>query len=100
MRVHDTRDSAVVDVAISLADVFNGRDTFLLGLVCQHSAEGDVTDHTNVWDLSAIFLIDDDAAALVGLDANVFEAESGGIGAAADSDEDDVCAELKRLILV
>lgn len=100
MRVHDTRDSAVVDVAVSLADVFNGRDTFLLGLVRQHSAEGDVADHTDVWDLGAIFLVDDDAATLIGLDADVFEAEAGGIGAAADSDEDDVCVELNILILV
>lgn len=98
MCIHDTRNSTVVDVAISLANIFDGRDTFLLGLVRQHGTEGDVANDTDVGDFGAIFLIDDNATALVGLDSDIFEAEAGGIGAAADSDEDDIGVELKKWI--
>lgn len=96
MRVHNAGNGAVVNVAVSLTDVLNRRDTFFFGLVRQHGAEGDITDHTDMRDLGAIFLVDDNAAALIGLDADVFEAEAGCVGAAADGNEDDVGVELKR----
>lgn len=46
-------------------------------------------------DLGAVFLVDDDTATFVGLDADIFEAKAGSIGAAADRDEDDVGVKLK-----
>lgn len=83
-------------MAISLADVFNGRNTFLLGLVRQHGAEGDIADHTDMGDLGAVFLVDDNTAAFVGLNADIFKTEASGIRAAANRDEDNVGIELKR----
>lgn len=93
--VHDAGNSTVVDVTVSLADELNGRDTFLLGLVRQHGAEGDIADHADMGDLGAVLLVDDDTATFVGLNADIFKAETGSIGAAADRDEDDVGVKLK-----
>jgi len=45
-------------------------------------------------ELGAEFLVDDEAAAVVGFDADVLETETGCVGAAADGDEDDVGFEL------
>lgn len=97
MGVHYTRNSAVVDMSIPLADILDGRDALFLRLVRQHSTEGDVTDHTNVGDLSAVLLVDDDTAALVSLNSNVLKAETGGVGPAADSNEDNVGINLKGI---
>lgn len=98
--VHNAGNSTIVYMAISLADVLNGRDTFLLGLVRQHGTKGDIADHTDMGDLSAVFLVDDDTAAFVSLNANIFKTEASGIGAAADRDEDNVGVKLNRWILV
>lgn len=45
-------------------------------------------------DLGAVFLVNDDAASLVGFDADVLEAEASGVGSTADGDEDDICVKL------
>jgi hypothetical protein len=44
--------------------------------------------------LGAVFLVDDDAAAVVGLETNVVQTETGGVGTATDGDENNVCVEL------
>ena len=93
--VHDGGNAAIVDVAVTLLDVLDGSNGLLLSLVGKHGAEGDITNATNVGDLGAVLGVDDDAAALILLEANVLEAETLGIGAAADSDKDDIALELR-----
>jgi hypothetical protein len=64
--------------------------------VGEHGAEGDVADAADVRDLGTVLGVDDHAAALVELEADVLEAETTGVGAATDRNKDDVSAELQR----
>lgn len=92
--VHDAGNGAVVDVAVALGYVLDGGNTLLLGLVGQHGAEGGVTDGTDVGDLGAVLLVDDDAATVVNIDTEVLETETGGVGATTNGDENDIGVEL------
>lgn len=92
--VHDGWDGVVVDVTVVLGDEFDGCDGFLLGLVCEHGSESAVANDADVRDLGAVFLVDDDAATVVDLEANVLKTETSSVWAATDSDEDDVGVEL------
>ncbi len=69
---------------------FGDRDAFVLGLVRQHRAGDDVADGVDAGDVGLEMVIDDDAAALVLLDAERFEAEAFGVGHAADRDQHDI----------
>lgn len=100
VRVHDRGDGVVVDVAVALGDVLDGGDGLFLGLVGEHRAEGAVTDDTDVRDLGAVLLVNDQASTVVGLEANVLKAKTGGVWATTDGDEDDVCFELGEFELV
>jgi hypothetical protein len=94
--VHDARDGAVVDVTVVLGDVLDGGDSLFLGLVGEHGAECAVADHADVRDLGAVLLVDDEAAAVVGLKTDLLETETCGVGTTADGDEADVGVELGR----
>lgn len=63
----------------------------------KHRAEGDVTDALDALHAGVELVVDDDAAAVVELDAGSLEVEAFGVGAAANSDQDDVCLKLKGL---
>lgn len=52
--VHDRGDTAVVDVAVALLDVFDGSNSLLLSLVSKHGSEGRVTDAADVRNLGAV----------------------------------------------
>jgi hypothetical protein len=52
-----------------------------------------------VGDLSAVLLVDDQAAPVVGLEADIVEAETGSVGTATDGDEDDVSVKLRPISL-
>lgn len=92
--VHDGGNATVIDVAVTLLNVLDGSNGLLLGLVGKHGAEGDITDAADVGDLGAVLGVDDDTAALILLEANVLKAETLGVGAATDSDKDDITLEL------
>jgi hypothetical protein len=62
--------------------------------VGEHGTECDVSNDTDVRNLGAVLLVDDDAAAVVDLETDVVETETGGVGTTADGDEDNVCLEL------
>jgi len=62
--------------------------------VGEHGTECDVSNDTDVGDLGAVLLVDDDAAAVVGLETDVLQTETGGVGTATDGDEDNVCLKL------
>jgi len=62
--------------------------------VSKHGAESAVADRANMGNLGAVLLVDDQAAALVNLEADVVEAETRGVWAAADSDKNDVGIDL------
>jgi hypothetical protein len=52
--------------------------------VGEHGSEGAVADDADVRDLGAVFGVDDDAALVVGLEADLVEAEAFGVGPASD----------------
>jgi hypothetical protein len=92
--VHDTRDGAIVDMAISFGDVLDRSDTLLLSFVRQHGTEGRVSDGTDMGDFGTVLLVNDDATALIGLNTKILEAETSSIGAPSDSDKYYVGVEL------
>ena len=98
VRVHNAGNAIVVDVAVALCDVFDAGDGFFFGFVREHGTEGAVADDADVGELGAELLVDDQASAVVGFNADVFETEAGGVGASADGDENDVGFELGRLL--
>ena len=83
-------------MAVAFGDVFDRCDGFFFGFVREHRAEGAVADDADVGVFGPVFLVDDESALVVGFEADVFEAEAGGVGPAADGDEDDVGFELDR----
>jgi len=78
-------------MSVSLCDVFDSRNTFFFGLVCKHGTKCAVTNDTNVWNLGAVFLVDDETATVVGFDTDGFEVEICGIWLTTDCYENDVC---------
>lgn len=92
--VHDGGNAAVVDVAITLLDVLDNGNGLLLSFVGKHRAESGVTDTANVGDLGTVLGVDDYTAALVELHANVLKTETLGVGAAADSNKDNLGIKL------
>lgn len=88
--VHNTGDGGVVDVAVTSLDVFDGGNGLLLGLVGQHGTEGAVTNDTNVGELGAVLLVDDQTTTVVLLDSDLLQVQALGVGATANSDQDNV----------
>jgi hypothetical protein len=58
--------------------------------VGKHGAKGHVTNAADVRDLGSVLGVDDDAAALVQLEANVLQAQALSVGTAADGDQDNL----------
>ena len=58
----------------ALDELYDG-DRFLLSLVRKHRTKRAVTDDSNMWDLGSVFLVDNQALALVDLKANVLQPE-------------------------
>lgn len=96
VRVHDGGNGAVVDVAVAFCDVFDRCDGLLLGFVGEHGTESAVANYADVRQLGAVFGVDNEAAAVIGFEANVFKAETLGVRTATDGDKDDVCFELNQ----
>jgi hypothetical protein len=63
--------------------------------VGQHRTEGHVTDGADVRVLGAVFGVNNNTTALIGLKTNVLKAEASGVRSAADSDEDGLGVELE-----
>lgn len=96
MRVHDGGNGVVVDVTVALFDKFDGRDTFFFGFVCEHGAECAVADDADVREFGAVLFVDYETAFVVDFEADVFETETGGVRATADSYKNDVRVELEE----
>ena len=92
--VHDGRNGAVVDVTVTLVDVLNGSDSLLFGLVGKHRSECAVSDSADVGNLGAVLLVDDQAAPVVGLKADVVQTKTRCVWAATDGNENDVSVHL------
>merc|ERR1712107_39382 len=92
--VHDGGNGTIVDVAVILCDELDGGDGLLFGLVGKHGTKGYIANDADVGDLGAVFLVDNNAAAVVGFEINVLEAKTGSVGAAADGDQDDVASRV------
>ena len=92
--VDDAGNDVVVDVAVLAGELLRDGDTFVLGLVGEHGAlVDDVADGVDAVNVGLPVVVDFDEAALVHLDADLVEAEVGGVGLAADGDEADVGVE-------
>jgi hypothetical protein len=96
VRVHDGRNSTVVDVAVALLDVLDGGDGLFLGLVRKHGSEGDVANAANVGQLGAVLGVDNDAAALIELEADVLEAKPLGVWPTANGYKYDLGIQLSQ----
>ena len=57
VRVHDRGDGAVIHVAVTFGDVFDGCDGFFFRLVGEHGAERAVTDNSDVRVFGTVLLI-------------------------------------------
>jgi hypothetical protein len=62
--------------------------------VGKHGTKGNVTNSADVLDLSAVLLVDDQAATVVSFETDVVESKTGSVGTAADSDENDISVKL------
>ena len=96
MRVHDGGDGVVVDVTVALFDELDGRDAFFFGFVCEHGAECAVADDADVGELGAVLFVDDETAFVVDFEADVFQTETGGVRATANSYKDNIRVELEE----
>lgn len=94
--VHDAGDCVIIYVAVALCDEFDCRDGLFFSLVCEHGTESAVTDDADVRQFSAVLFVDDETAFVVNIKVDVFKTKAGGIGTAADGDEDDVCIKLEE----
>ena len=79
-------------------DDLGDHDAFLETLVREHRAAHAVADGPDAFDAGPAVFVDDDAAAIVELDAGAFAERARGVGAAADRDEQLVDGE--RLLAV
>ena len=71
-------------MAVVLGEELDGGDGFLFGFVGEHGAEGAVADYADVGEFGAVFAVDYEAALVVDFEADVLEAETLGVWAAAD----------------
>ncbi|MCY1443479.1 hypothetical protein D9M71_598970 [compost metagenome] len=79
-------DEVVVDLMGLAGDPLDAGHRFVFGLVREHRAGGDVTDNPDPWHRRAVVLIGEHAA-LVGFQADIFQAQALGIRTTADSDQ-------------
>src|SRR5688500_3672465 len=93
MRINNTGDRVVIDVAVALRDEFGARDSFLFRFVREHWPADHVADGENARHTRRELDIDVDAAFLIQFYAGVLEAESLGIGDAASGEEHTVARD-------
>ena len=71
-----------------------GVGSLLFGLVGKHRSECAVSDSADVGNLGAVLLVDDQAAPVVGLKADVVQTKTRCVWAATDGNENDVSVHL------
>lgn len=91
--VHNGGNGGVVNVAVALLDVLDDSDGLLLGLVGQHGAESHITNDTDVGNLGAELLVDDETATIILVDTDVLDVKTVGVGATTNGDEDNIRIE-------
>lgn len=94
MCVHDGWNGIVVDVTVTFRDILDGSNAFFFSFMGKHRTECAITDNTDMWQLSPVLFVDDQAALVVDIQSDVFKTQSGSIRSAADGNEDDVGFEL------
>ena len=97
MGIHDRGNGAVVYMAMTFGDVFDRCDGLFFCFVSEHGAEGAVADDADVREFGAVLLVYDQTALVVDIEPNIFEAQAGGVGSAANGYQDDVGIELGRV---
>src|SRR5262249_23570564 len=89
VRVDDVRDDVVIHVAPLAGDDLGDGDALFFRLVREHRTGGDVAEDVDAVSGFQVTVMRDEAA-LIGFDANAFEAEVLREWTTADGDEDDV----------
>ena len=95
MGVHDGRDGVVVDMTVTLGDVFDGGNGFFFGFVSEHGTKGTVADDADVRELGTILFVDYEAAFIVDFEADVFKTKASGVRAAPYGYKNNVGVELE-----
>jgi hypothetical protein len=88
--VDHARNGVVVHVPGLARDNFRNRNALILGLVRQHRAAHDVADGVDALHIGRKMVVDLDPTAIVDRDACFLQAETFGVGDAADADQHDV----------
>src|SRR5262249_21357788 len=88
--VDDAGDRVVIYVAIAGDNVLDAGHALVLGLVRQHRPTDGVADGVDARRAGLEVLVDADAAAVVGLDADRVETHIGGVRHAADREQNPV----------
>jgi hypothetical protein len=82
--VGDAGNGVVVDMAVAGDDLFDAGDAFFFGFMGEHGAGNDVANGVEAGHVGGEMFVDFDAAALVGFDGDLAEAELVGVGDATD----------------
>src|SRR6266478_4830571 len=95
--IHHARDNVVIHMPRLAGEDFRNRDAFVLGLMGQHRTRHDVTDGIYALHAGGEMRVDLHAAAIVEHDTGFLQAETLGVGNAADRDQHHVGLQLFRL---
>ena len=87
MRVDDSRDRVVVDVAVPRDHALDASDAFFLGLVGQHRAPDHVADRIDAFDRGGEVIVDRDASSFIGCEPDGIESETVGVRHTPDGDQ-------------
>ena len=98
MRVHNRWDSCVVDVTVPRLEVLSSGNALLLSLVSEHRAECRIANAGDTLHARAELVVNNDAAPVVELDANLIKSQAGGVWSATYGDQDDVRVELRIIV--
>merc|ERR1719370_449983 len=93
-------NAVVVNVHWSSDHSLTADDSFVLSLVCKHRSLDDVADGIDVGEDSLESGVNRHPASVVPLDANIFKTQVVRVGAAANTDEQDVSLHLFGLAVL
>lgn len=113
MSVNDGWNSVVVDMSMAVLDDFyscdpyimsaktrfyrcHGQLAFLLGLVCQHGTESDITNTLDTFCTGVELIVNDDSSLFIRLDADLVKSQTFSNGSTTDRDENDICFNLNE----
>lgn len=85
---------------MAVFDVFHSSDALFFGFVGEHGTKSGVADALDALDRGVELAVNDNAALVVGLNADSLEVEATGDRAPTNADQDDVCFHLPKVGLL